>query len=220
MEPHCCYWLMSTCHYGSRFTAAGVRFPDIRSSSLSKIFFCLSVGPWLDLEHLGHSKLHISIFSFLFFCVLTEDYERADTFEGLRNMGEELESLRATIEERHVRANESARPPHRHKRFLSYPRYVELMVTADAKMTRHHGPNLEHYILTIMSVVSKIMFLNIFNLFISCLVTRQGPQVAHEVRLEGGVVCLRSTGVFSFREAALFSSAQFTMATYAELLTC
>lgn len=38
----------------------------------------------------------------------------------------------------------------RRKRFLSYPRYVELMVTADAKMVRHHGQNLEHYILTIM----------------------------------------------------------------------
>ncbi|XP_048839072.1 LOW QUALITY PROTEIN: A disintegrin and metalloproteinase with thrombospondin motifs 20-like [Brienomyrus brachyistius] len=44
----------------------------------------------------------------------------------------------------------------RQKRFLSYPRYVELMVTADAKMTRHHGHNLENYILTIMSVVAAI----------------------------------------------------------------
>lgn len=44
----------------------------------------------------------------------------------------------------------------RRKRFLSYPRFVELMVTADAKMVRHHGRNLEHYILTIMSVVSKL----------------------------------------------------------------
>lgn len=80
-------------------------------------------------------------------------------FESSQNMGEELDSLRATIEERHISANDStgAHPgaPHRQKRFLSYPRYVELMVTADAKMTRHHGPNLEHYILTIMSVVSN-----------------------------------------------------------------
>ena len=75
-------------------------------------------------------------------------------------MGEELDSLRVTIEEQHLNENNStgAHPtsPRRHKRFLSYPRYVELMVTADAKMTRHHGRNLEHYILTIMSVVSKV----------------------------------------------------------------
>lgn len=82
-------------------------------------------------------------------------------------MGEELDSLRATIDDRHVNDNDNSTgahsgAPRRRKRFLSYPRYVELMVTADAKMVRHHGRNLEHYILTIMSVVSKkIMFLKI-----------------------------------------------------------
>uniref|UniRef100_A0A4W6FKZ2 ADAM metallopeptidase with thrombospondin type 1 motif 20 n=1 Tax=Lates calcarifer TaxID=8187 RepID=A0A4W6FKZ2_LATCA len=74
------------------------------------------------------------------------------------NMGEELDSLRATIDDQHIYENNSTttnpRSPHRRKRFLSYPRYVELMVTADAKMVRHHGRNLEHYILTIMSVVN------------------------------------------------------------------
>uniref|UniRef100_A0A8C8M024 ADAM metallopeptidase with thrombospondin type 1 motif 20 n=1 Tax=Oncorhynchus tshawytscha TaxID=74940 RepID=A0A8C8M024_ONCTS len=47
-------------------------------------------------------------------------------------------------------------PSSRTKRFLSYPRYVELMLTADVKMARHHGRNLEHYILTIMSVVAAV----------------------------------------------------------------
>lgn len=87
------------------------------------------------------------------------------SFESRENMGEELDSLRATIDDQHIYENNSTttnpRSPHRRKRFLSYPRYVELMVTADAKMVRHHGRNLEHYILTIMSVVSKIMFLKI-----------------------------------------------------------
>ncbi|XP_073476043.1 A disintegrin and metalloproteinase with thrombospondin motifs 20 [Aquarana catesbeiana] len=44
----------------------------------------------------------------------------------------------------------------RRKRFISYPRYVELMVTADVKMVRHHGRNLQHYILTLMSIVAAI----------------------------------------------------------------
>lgn len=82
-------------------------------------------------------------------------------------MREELESLRATVEHQRVLENNFTGPhprsPRRRKRFLSYPRYVELMVTADAKMVRHHGRNLEHYILTIMSVVSKIMFLIFFS---------------------------------------------------------
>lgn len=86
-------------------------------------------------------------------------------FEAVGDMGERLDSLRATLDERLHRDNGSSSAQHqslrRRKRFLSYPRYVELMVTADAKMVRHHGRNLEHYILTIMSVVSKIMFLKI-----------------------------------------------------------
>lgn len=42
----------------------------------------------------------------------------------------------------------------RTKRFLSYPRFVEVMVVADYKMVLYHGPNLQHYILTLMSIVS------------------------------------------------------------------
>lgn len=45
-------------------------------------------------------------------------------------------------------------PHRRSKRFLSYPRFVEVMVVADSKMVEHHGSNLQHYILTLMSIVS------------------------------------------------------------------
>jgi len=58
----------------------------------------------------------------------------------------------------------------RKKRFLSYPRYVEVMVTADTKMVRHHGQNLQHYILTLMSIVSKLQFINISNFSYFCSV--------------------------------------------------
>lgn len=90
-----------------------------------------------------------------------------------KTLGQEVNSLRETVSHHHSssstnsssssssfsHANESHALPHsRRKRFLSYPRFVELMVTADAKMARHHGRNLEHYILTIMSVVSKTLF--------------------------------------------------------------
>uniref|UniRef100_A0A6Q2YCM6 ADAM metallopeptidase with thrombospondin type 1 motif, 9 n=1 Tax=Esox lucius TaxID=8010 RepID=A0A6Q2YCM6_ESOLU len=47
-------------------------------------------------------------------------------------------------------------PRRRSKRFLSYPRFVEVMVVADSKMVEHHGTNLQHYILTLMSIVSSI----------------------------------------------------------------
>ncbi|KAE8612598.1 hypothetical protein XENTR_v10012910 [Xenopus tropicalis] len=44
----------------------------------------------------------------------------------------------------------------RKKRFLSYPRYVEVMVVADNKMVEYHGANLQHYVLTLMSIVASI----------------------------------------------------------------
>ncbi|XP_072291726.1 A disintegrin and metalloproteinase with thrombospondin motifs 20 isoform X1 [Eucyclogobius newberryi] len=74
----------------------------------------------------------------------------------------------------------------RRKRFLSYPRYVELMVTADAKMVRHHGHNLEHYILTIMSVVAAVYrdpsVGNLINVMIIRLIVvhneQEGPTVS------------------------------------------
>lgn len=46
-------------------------------------------------------------------------------------------------------------PHRRSKRFLSYPRFVEVMLVADNKMVEHHGSNLQHYILTLMSIVSS-----------------------------------------------------------------
>uniref|UniRef100_A0A8D3DJA4 ADAM metallopeptidase with thrombospondin type 1 motif 20 n=1 Tax=Scophthalmus maximus TaxID=52904 RepID=A0A8D3DJA4_SCOMX len=123
-------------------------------------------------------------------CAASEDSKRPVSFESTGNMGEELDSLRVTIDDRHMNENNSTgtRPgsPRRRKRFLSYPRYVELMVTADAKMVRHHGRNLEHYILTIMSVVAAVYrdpsVGNLINIMIVKLVVvhneQEGPNVS------------------------------------------
>uniref|UniRef100_A0A8C5FZ01 ADAM metallopeptidase with thrombospondin type 1 motif, 9 n=1 Tax=Gouania willdenowi TaxID=441366 RepID=A0A8C5FZ01_GOUWI len=53
-------------------------------------------------------------------------------------------------------SNGDSGPHRRSKRFLSYPRFVEVMLVADSKMVEHHGSNLQHYILTLMSIVSSI----------------------------------------------------------------
>ncbi|XP_070557592.1 A disintegrin and metalloproteinase with thrombospondin motifs 9-like [Ptychodera flava] len=45
---------------------------------------------------------------------------------------------------------------HRRKRSTSYERNVETMIVADYKMHEYHGNNLEHYILTLMSLVYRI----------------------------------------------------------------
>lgn len=64
-----------------------------------------------------------------------------------------------STENKHNSANESSnsKPHRRSKRFLSYPRFVEVMVVADSKMVEHHGSNLQHYILTLMSIVSSAL---------------------------------------------------------------
>lgn len=107
----------------------------------------------------------------MFYFLTGEGSERpVVNFQSNRTMVEELDSLRDRMGIHHTgyeidrlstTSNSSDprhRAPSRQKRFLSYPRYVELMLTADVKMVHHHGHNLEHYILTIMSVVSKIFF--------------------------------------------------------------
>ncbi|KAL4640693.1 A disintegrin and metalloproteinase with thrombospondin motifs 20-like [Arapaima gigas] len=73
-----------------------------------------------------------------------------------RSMKEEIGSIQGNVNSRVSRRSSSNPARSRRKRFLSYPRFVELMVTADAKMVKHHGHNLEHYILTIMSVVAAV----------------------------------------------------------------
>ncbi|XP_057347391.1 A disintegrin and metalloproteinase with thrombospondin motifs 20 isoform X3 [Manis pentadactyla] len=74
----------------------------------------------------------------------------------------------------------------RKKRFLSYPRYVEVMVSADAKMVHHHGQNLQHYVLTLMSIVAAIYkdssIGNLINIVIVKLVVihneQEGPVIS------------------------------------------
>ena len=46
----------------------------------------------------------------------------------------------------------------RPKRSHSEDRYVEILVAADSKMVAYHGANLQHYILTLMSIVSFYYF--------------------------------------------------------------
>lgn len=93
-------------------------------------------------------------------------------FQSNGSLEEEVKTIWETLDKHLPGIQQSTSKNHpsgsRRKRFLSYPRFVELMVTADAKMVRHHGRNLEHYILTIMSVVSK-MFSKLYFTLISGL---------------------------------------------------
>lgn len=58
---------------------------------------------------------------------------------------------------RHLSALQTAlRGPGRSKRFASVPRFVEVLLVADESMADAHGDDLEHYLLTLMSVVARL----------------------------------------------------------------
>lgn len=52
--------------------------------------------------------------------------------------------------------NSDEEPRSRKKRYISYPRNVEVMVTADNAMLKAHD-DVEHYVLTLMAIVSALL---------------------------------------------------------------
>uniref|UniRef100_A0A8D0L7W9 ADAM metallopeptidase with thrombospondin type 1 motif 9 n=1 Tax=Sphenodon punctatus TaxID=8508 RepID=A0A8D0L7W9_SPHPU len=78
----------------------------------------------------------------------------------------------------------------RAKRFLSYPRFVEVMVVADSRMVAYHGSNLQHYVLTLMSIVTSIYkdpsIGNLINIVIVKLVVihneQDGPSISYNAQ--------------------------------------
>uniref|UniRef100_A0A674K035 ADAM metallopeptidase with thrombospondin type 1 motif 20 n=1 Tax=Terrapene triunguis TaxID=2587831 RepID=A0A674K035_9SAUR len=112
-------------------------------------------------------------------------------FPDYGSLNEDLNILqKATVLEyafKNLSIEVDRRNPHsRKKRFLSYPRYVEVMVTADTKMVRHHGRSLQHYILTLMSIVAAIYkdssIGNLINIMIVKLIVihneQEGPAIS------------------------------------------
>nr|KAF6372802.1 ADAM metallopeptidase with thrombospondin type 1 motif 20 [Pipistrellus kuhlii] len=93
-------------------------------------------------------------------CDVSESQIKKTTlpFHNYSNMNEGLDTeiIFGHLSKNVSLENEKSQLHSRKKRFLSYPRYVEVMVTADAKMVHHHGPNLQHYVLTLISIVSAI----------------------------------------------------------------
>ncbi|XP_059571400.1 A disintegrin and metalloproteinase with thrombospondin motifs 9 isoform X2 [Alligator mississippiensis] len=87
--------------------------------------------------------------------------------------------------------NAGEKKPHRRtKRFLSYPRFVEVMVVADSRMVAYHGANLQHYVLTLMSIVASIYrdpsIGNLINIVIVKLVVihneQDGPAISYNAQ--------------------------------------
>ncbi|XP_075456208.1 A disintegrin and metalloproteinase with thrombospondin motifs 20 [Ascaphus truei] len=117
--------------------------------------------------------------------------EKLLPFPVSKSLGQDIASFQNSAFSQYSLPNwtqevEASKSHIRKKRFLSYPRYVELMVAADAKMVRHHGRNLQHYILTLMSIVATIYkdpsIGNLINIMIVKLVVihneQEGPAIS------------------------------------------
>ena len=63
------------------------------------------------------------------------------------------------VDSAHHRHTDAAAPPlhSRHKRSMSWERNVEVLVVADYQMAGYHTTDLQHYVLTLMSIVSEIL---------------------------------------------------------------
>ena len=86
---------------------------------------------------------------------------RTRKWRGRSSLADDMAMLNSSLTTSMLPANgsktDSTREKGTHrrtKRFLSYPRFVEVMVVADNRMVLYHGANLQHYILTLMSIVS------------------------------------------------------------------
>lgn len=79
----------------------------------------------------------------------------------------------------------------RSKRFASIPRFVEVLVVADESMSKFHGDDLKHYLLTLMSVAARLYkhpsILNSINIvvvgFIVLKEADKGPKVSSNAAL-------------------------------------
>ncbi|XP_032029641.1 A disintegrin and metalloproteinase with thrombospondin motifs 20 [Hylobates moloch] len=118
----------------------------------------------------GHNKPHLiyrqelnnSLLQTLKYCNVSESQikETSLPFHTYSNMNEDLNVMKERVlghTSKNVPLKDERSQLHsRKKRLISYPRYVEIMVTADAKVVSAHGSNLQNYILTLMSIVATI----------------------------------------------------------------
>ncbi|TSQ46621.1 A disintegrin and metalloproteinase with thrombospondin motifs 15 [Bagarius yarrelli] len=77
----------------------------------------------------------------------------------------------------------------RAKRFVSSPRYVEVLVVADESMAKFHGDDLKHYLLTLMAVAAKLYrhpsILNLINIVVVeiMVIYDEGPKISSNAAL-------------------------------------
>ncbi|KAM7063007.1 A disintegrin and metalloproteinase with thrombospondin motifs 9 isoform 4-T4 [Molossus nigricans] len=122
-----------------------------------------------------------------------ERQRRRRTWEGRSTLADDVAVFKSSLATRALSASgnktDSTREKRTHrrtKRSLSYARFVEVMVVADRRMILYHGANLQHYALTLMSIVASIYkdpsIGNLINIVVVNLVVihneQEGPAIS------------------------------------------
>uniref|UniRef100_A0A3B5RDL3 Peptidase M12B domain-containing protein n=1 Tax=Xiphophorus maculatus TaxID=8083 RepID=A0A3B5RDL3_XIPMA len=118
-----------------------------------------------------------------------------DTAAEYGHILEKTHRINRRMSSRHPGANFPSRcgvtPDTNFSRSVSIPRFVEVMVVADQSMAAFHGVDLEHYLLTLMSVAARLYkhpsILNSINIvvvgFMVINETDKGPKVSSNAAL-------------------------------------
>lgn len=90
-----------------------------------------------------------------------------------------------------IRRKAALKGTNRAKRFVSLPRYVEVLVVADESMAKFHGDDLRHYLLTLMAVAAKLYrhpsIMNLINIVVVDMLViyepEEGPKISSNAAL-------------------------------------
>ncbi|MCJ8739937.1 hypothetical protein PDJAM_G00053020 [Pangasius djambal] len=85
-----------------------------------------------------------------------------------------------------IRTRAALKGTNRTKRFVSLPRYVEVLIVADESMAKFHGDDLRHYLLTLMAVAAKLYrhpsIMNLINIVVVDVLViyepEEGPKIS------------------------------------------
>ncbi|KAK3601758.1 hypothetical protein CHS0354_016122 [Potamilus streckersoni] len=136
------------------------------------------------VHHINHHPIKNETQSY---CGVEENYKHRRRKKEDTNIDELIHGSSSSIFIDSSSANSSIMPRshHVHKRSVSAKNYVEVMVAADFQTSLYHGDNLQHYILTLMSIVNSIYRNHTIGNFIYVVVVRivifnsdeDGPQI-------------------------------------------
>ncbi|XP_035886888.1 A disintegrin and metalloproteinase with thrombospondin motifs 9 isoform X5 [Phyllostomus discolor] len=112
--------------------------------------------------------------------------KRTRTWGGRTSLADDVAIFKSSLSQANRTDSTRERTHRRTKRFLSQPRFVEVMVVADRQMVSYHGANLQHYVLTLMSIVASIYkdpsIGNLINIVVVNLVMihneQEGPSIS------------------------------------------